>query len=503
MFDDSQIDGSSPHTCVVGAGVGGLSTAIRLQAAGHRVTLYDTHDWPGGKMRTVASEAGPVDAGPTVLTMRHVFDELFEASGTKLDDQITLVEEPCIARHFWSDGSTLDLTNDHEINETAIAKFAGNTVAKEYRLFSKEAKQLFDLFSAPMMQKAEPSLLELGRLSLQNPQHLRTLSPFATLKSHLDRRFSDPRLIQLFGRYATYVGGSPLAAPALLALIWHAEASGVWRVEGGMGNLAHVLADRFVALGGSLKLSTPVAEILTTSGRAHGLRLTSGETVPADLVVYAGDPRALAEGKLGSAAQMIAPQTLSRPRSLSARVWSFAAETRTTLDLAHHNVFFGTSRTAEFEDLAGGAMPTDPTIYVCAEDRGDGAARISGPERFEIILNAAPLTDAAAPPDEEETCRQTTFQTLERFGLRFEPKPTTRSLATPTTFDTLFPGSAGALYGQTPHGMIAALKRPRARTRIPGLYLAGGGAHPGAGVPMAALSGKHAAEAILMDHVST
>ena len=503
MFDADHLKGAQPIVAVIGAGVGGLAAALRLQAAGHRVTVFDNHHWPGGKMRTIPSLAGPVDAGPTVLTMRHVFDDLFAATGARLDDHVTLIREDLLARHFWPDGSTLDLTTDHDANAAAIERFASKTVALEYERFTRDAAELFDLFSEPMMLQPEPRIAQLARAALSRPRHLATLSPLATLRAHLTRRFSDRRLAQLFGRYATYVGGTPLAAPALLSLIWQAEAAGVWRVRGGMHKLAEALTERLSAIGGTVRLGTAVSTIQTDAGRATGVTLADGSRFLADKIVFAGDPRALATGRLGSGVTSIAAQTKTVPRSLSARVWSFAAQPQGQVELAHHNVFFANSETSEFEDLAGGAMPSDPTIYICAEDRGTGAAAPTGPERFEIILNAAPLTDATPQPDEEETCRQTTFQTLARFGLTFDPMPPTTSLATPRLYEALFPASAGSLYGQTPHGMTAALKRPRARTPIPGLYLAGGGTHPGAGVPMAALSGKHAAEAILKDRVST
>ena len=502
MFDADQMRGSGLSAVVVGAGVGGLAASLRLQASGVSTTVLDSHDWPGGKMRQVSSPAGPIDAGPTVLTMRHVFDDLFAKTGASLDDHVALIREPCLARHFWRDGSMLDLTDDHEINAEAVAKFAGETARSEYMRFSQEAASLFELFRSPMIETAEPRLKELAKTSLGNPKHLGVLSPFAKLSRHLRRRFSDDRLSQLFGRYATYVGGSPFASPALLSLIWHSEASGVWRVSGGMHQLAVALADRFQAMGGTLRLSSPVSEILINSAKVSGVRLRTREKIEADIVVYAGDPRAIATGRLGADVAHVASQTKVLPRSYSARVWSFASKLSEGPQLAHHNVFFGRDANAEFKDLAAGRMPTDPTLYVCAEDRGTGSPRPIGIERFEIILNAAPLTKAGPNIDEEETCRQTTFQTLARFGMTFDPTPATSALATPSTFEALFPGSAGALYGQSPHGMTASLKRPRARTDIPGLFLAGGGTHPGAGVPMAALSGKHAAEAIMKDHVS-
>ncbi len=503
MFDANPKPSPSNPVLVVGAGIGGLCTALRLQAEGHQVTLLDVHDWVGGKMRSAPSDAGPVDAGPTVLTMRHVFDALFQASGSRLEDHVTLIEEPHIARHFWRDGSRLDLFSDQDRSADAIATFAGKDAAKAFRGFSKDAREIFQMFDAPMMQAAEPHLGPLAAAALSAPRHLAALSPFATLAGSLQRRFHDRRLVQLFGRYATYVGGSPYQSPALLSLIWQAEVAGVWRVEGGMHRLAKAIADRFQALGGAVRLCTPVAQINISNGGVTGVTLNDGEQLIAKLVVFNGDPRALAGGRLGSDVTHIAPQTLTKPRSLSARVWSFAAQTRENPGLAHHNVFFAGDPRAEFDDLKAGYIPGDPTLYVCAEDRGSGQSRPVGTERFEIILNAAPLTTGKTDPKETETCRQVTFPTLARFGLCFASDPPDTALSTPTTFNQMFPASAGSLYGQTPHGMTAALKRPKARTAVRGLYLAGGGTHPGAGVPMAALSGRHAAEAIMTDLVST
>ena len=487
---------------VIGAGFGGLTSALLLRASGMDVTLLDQHHWVGGKARAVPSSAGPVDAGPTVLTMRHVFDQVFAATGARLDDYATLVREPLLARHFWPDGSSLDLSDDREVSAMAIAEFAGAKAAQEFLTFAEEAEDLFRIFDAPMMQAPEPSMADLTRAALSAPRHLPTLSPLATLARKLKQRFTDPRLRQLFGRYSTYVGGVPGRSPALLSLIWNAEESGVWRVEGGMHSLADAMGRRFQDLGGQVQLGTAVAEIATSGNQVTQIALSDGQKIPADIVVYAGDPRALATGMLGPLVSHVAPQTVTAPRSLSARVWSFAAPAK-GLDLAHHNVFFAADPASEFRDLTAGRIPSEPTLYVCAEDRGTGQTSPKGDERFEIILNAAPLTDGAPDPREVEICRQLTFPTLARFGLTFSTDPPDTALATPGTFETLFPGSAGSLYGQSPHGMTAALKRPRARTPVRGLFLAGGGTHPGAGVPMAARSGQHAAAAITKALAST
>lgn len=486
---------------VIGAGLGGLSSALRLVHQGLSVTVVEAQSGPGGKMRTLPSLAGPVDAGPTVLTLRHVFDDLFESVGTRLSDHVTLTPDDILARHWWPDGTTLDLHADPEMSARAIRDFAGPRAEQEFRAFGAHATRLFDAFDAPMMQEPDPRLASLARAVLRNPTLIPSMAPLATLAGTLARRFTDPRLRQLFGRYATYVGGSPYAAPALLALIWSAEARGVWRIHGGMHRLAIAMADLAAEKGASFRYNCAAKRIEAQGNRVAAVHLADSSRIAANCIVFNGDPSALARGLLGTAAQRAVPATAVTPRSLSAYVWTFAARPIGST-LAHHNVFFCDDYRAEFDDLAAGCMPTAPTLYVCAQDRG-GIAPL-GPERFEIIMNGPPAAlGAPADPQEAKTCRTRVFDTLARFGLRFDPPPAESALTTPADFAALFPGSDGSIYGRSPHGMTASLKRPRARTVLPGLYLAGGGAHPGAGIPMATLSGMHAAAAILADRAST
>ncbi|MEL7345448.1 MAG: 1-hydroxycarotenoid 3,4-desaturase CrtD [Pseudomonadota bacterium] len=478
---------------VIGAGLGGMATAIRLAAAGHAVQLFEAADAPGGKMRQLPSLAGPVDAGPTVLTMKPVFDALFAEAGARLEDRVDLVPLPELARHFWADGSQLDLYPDADASTEAIADFAGRREADAFAAFNKRASRLFEAFDAPMMQAAEPSMAKLMRTVLAEPRLLADMAPGRSLAGILKGAFRDPRLRQLFGRYATYVGGHPGQTPALLSLIWRAEAKGVWAVKGGMHGLAVAMASLARDLGVVIRYRAPVGRIEMQGGKVAGLQLETGERVSGRAVVFNGDPRALRQGLLGGGVTHAVPEAGVDKRSLSARVWTFAA-TPTGPDLAYHNVFFGADPATEFGPIARGAMPNDPTHYICAQDR---IGPVDGLERFQIIINAAPQEHDK--PEELERCRTQTFQSLERFGLRFSPEPDKDTVTGPGGFHKLFPASTGSLYGLSPHGAMAAMKRPRARTTIPGLYLAGGGAHPGAGIAMVTLSGAHAAAVMSAD----
>ncbi|WP_425040146.1 1-hydroxycarotenoid 3,4-desaturase CrtD [Primorskyibacter sp. S187A] len=489
---------------VIGAGMGGLATAIRLAAAGRSVLVLDRHAAPGGRARQVPSPAGPVDAGPTVLTMRWVFDELFACAGEALEDHVTLHTQDLLARHWWPDGSTLDLYADEAQSMEAVRAFAGDKAARQFHAFTKRAACLFEAFDAPLMRAASPSIPHLVKTVAQRPALLRQMAPLSTLAQSLARSFDDPRLQQLFGRYATYVGGSPYQSPAVLALIWHAEASGVHVVEGGMHRLARAMMQLAEKLGVTFQFENHVEAIIPMGDGLHEIKTAHG-THQTKTVVFNGDPRALATGALGEGVGQVAKHTRDAPRSLSANVWSFAATPTGPRadDLAYHNVFFCADPAQEFSDLKAGQMPRNPTLYICAEDRGTPTAP-PDLERFEIIMNAPPLEQGITTRAEEaETCLTRTFPTLRAHGLTFDPIPQPRhALTGPQGFDRLFPATQGSLYGQSPHGTMAAFQRPQARTKIPGLYLCGGGTHPGAGVPMSALSGAHAAEAILTDQTS-
>jgi 1-hydroxycarotenoid 3,4-desaturase len=487
---------------VIGAGIGGLAAALRLASAGCDVLVVERASGPGGKLRTVPSVAGPVDAGPTVLTMLPVFEALFADANESLSDYLDLTRQPLLARHWWPDGSSLDLFADIDASASAIREFAGPKAEREFRAFQRRTATMFRAFEGPVMQSSRPGLAGILKSCATHPGVMPAMMPGRTLWSALSRQFSDARLTQLFARYATYVGGSPFESPALLSLIWQAEAAGVWTIDGGMRQLAEAFEKVAMRLGVQFSYGHGVDQIRRRDDGTFNVALHSGETHHVRHIVFNGDPAALSQGLVGPDVRGAVRPAGTRPRSLSAWVWSFAAEPRGR-DLAHHNVFFNTHYRREFSAISKGRMPGDAALYVCAQDRGHGDPP-TGPERFEIILNGAPVgSDRTRDPEEYMTCLTHTFDALSARGLDFTPLPERPSLTTPHDFARRFPGSAGSLYGRSPHGMMASFHRPTVQSLNPGLFLAGGGVHPGAGLPMAATSGRLAAEAILKDLAST
>lgn len=487
---------------VIGAGIGGLAAAIELARQGLEVVILERGPAPGGKMREIQVGGERIDAGPTVLTLRWVFDELFARAGANLDAHVTLQRAEVLARHAWSVSERLDLYADTQRSADAIAAFSSPAEARRFLDFAARARRVYQTLERPFLRAPRPTPFSLSRrVGLRRIGDLWNIQPFARLWHALGRHFEDPRLRQLFGRYSTYCGSSPFLAPATLMLVAHVEQQGVWLVSGGMQRLAEALAGLARRLGATLRTGCEVARIKVAGGGARGVELASGEHIEAGAVVSNADPAAIASGRFGDDARRAAAPVPVARRSLSAITWSMQARTA-GFPLLRHNVFFSTDYAREFQDLfARRQPPASPTVYVCAQDRTDHElAQGAGPERIFCLINA-PAAGDAEPRDrsEFETCADRTFQQLTRCGLDVQRTPQSTVLTTPTDFERLFPGTGGALYGQATHGWRTSFTRPGSRSRIPWLYLAGGSTHPGAGVPMAALSGQLAAENLLAD----
>ena len=486
---------------VVGTGIGGLTSAALLAAQGCDVTVLDMAEGPGGKARQDNCGGVGIDAGPTVFTKRDVFADIFAACGGSLDEAVALRPATTLARHAWSIDENLDLFADPAASEDAIARFAGPAEARGYVRFKQAAKRAHDTLDPTFMRATKTWPLGLmGRIGLGRSSDMLAIRPMRTLWSVLGEFFEDPRLRQLFGRYATYCGSSPLEASATLMLIAHVEAEGIWLIDGGMSALSTALEDLGKRNRARFRYRARVDEVIVERGCAAGVRLASGERLFADRVVMNADPAALASGLFGKEAARAVPGLRSADRSFSAMTF-LGQVSASGFDLSHHNVFFSPDYRAEFAAIKRGRLADTPSVYLCAQDRGVDATTRIGAERVQIIVNAPANGDTHKYSEQEiASCRSHMLEALNRGGLTLQGE---LHATTPTDFDRRYPATGGALYGRASHGWAASFRRPGASTRIPGLYCAGGGTHPGAGVPMAALSGQIAAASLLSDLAST
>ena len=493
---------STPRVLVVGAGIGGLVSALVLAHRGLDVTLLESAATPGGKIRQVQVDGVGVDSGPTVFTMRWVLDQMLQEMGTSLSDILKLEDIGVLARHAWDGHSqTLDLLSDTSATADAIAAFSSPQEARRFLGFCKEARNLYDALEKPYIRSERPNLLGMvGDLGFQGLATLTGLGPFASLWRSLGRHFHDPRLQQLFGRYATYCGASPWSAPATLMLVAQVELDGVWSVSGGMYEVAKALAQLGEKWGVKPRYGNACERILTQGGRVSGVQLDSGETIEADHVIFNGDVAALSQGRLGDAVRPSFQAVPAHQRSLSAFTLSMHAKT-SGFPLVRHNVFFNQNYRHEFDDIfQKRRLPEQGTVYVCAQDRSDAGLAQSGSERILCLVNAPADGDTHSFNSSEiHACESSSLALMRRCGLEIEASPQQVVRTLPQDFARLFPGSGGALYGQATHGWMSAFARPSSRSKVPGLYTAGGSVHPGPGVPMAAMSGRLAAATLMAD----
>ena len=492
---------------VIGAGIGGLVAALELGARGMDVVVCEASSQPGGKIRQVVAGGTWQNAGPTVFTMKWVFEELFEQVGETLSDHLHLSKLETLARHVWGAGlappDRFDLLADISACANAVGEFAGAAEARRYLAFCDRTRRMYQTLESPFLRAARSNPVSLAwAVGSKRLSGLAHVSPFGLMWQELGRYFHNPRLRQLFGRYATYCGSSPFQAAATLMLIAHVEQEGVWSLDGGMHALASKLAGLAEKKGVTFRYGAKVSEVLIQGTRAKGVRLAEGDVIDAAAVVFNGDCAALAGGLLGAQATNATRASEAMQRSLSAVTWNLVAPV-SGFPVAMHNVFFSNDCQGEFDALfTQGKLPTDPTVYVCAQDHFESKPLPPNqPQRLFCLINAPANADLAHALSHSDIARAqaTTFARLARCGLELDSAARNGLRTTPADFHRMFPATGGALYGPASHGWRSAFRRPGARSRIDGLYLAGGSAHPGPGVPMAALSGRQAAASVIAD----
>ena len=477
---------------VIGAGVGGLAAAARLAAQGHRVQVHERAPTHGGKLGTFTREGFTFDTGPSLLTLPHVLAELFDDTGGPADLDLEPVDPACSYR--FADGVRLDLPSRTAAVPDALDAALGAGAGRAWQALHDRSARLWDLVDEPVLRRPL-GLVELIRMS-SRLQDLRLVAPWQSLAGLGRAMLPDPRLRAWFGRYATYSGSDPRRTPSALSVTSYVEQRyGSWYVRGGLRRIADALLLRCGELGVPVHTGSEVAQVCHKGRRVTGVRLADGREVPADVVVCNADATVLHEHLLSRWAAVRTRRILRRaPRSLAGFVLLLALEGR--VPGPPHRVWFPADPDAEFDAIFRSPQTPveDPTIYVHAPDdptlRPDNRS-----EGWFVLVNAPPHDPSGAGVDWNaaglrERYADHVLGVLAARGDDVRDRIRWREIRTPADLerDTAAPG--GAIYGTASHGARAALRRPANRSRIAGLYLVGGSAHPGGGLPLVLLSAK-------------
>ncbi|SDR30648.1 phytoene desaturase family protein [Thermostaphylospora chromogena] len=472
---------------VVGGGVGGMVTALLLARQGYGVRLYERLPRLGGKLAEYRRDGFVFSLGPSLLTLPDVF--------TRLGVELDLVEPRLLCDYRFADGSRLAAHRDPARMAAEVDRIAPGE-GPRWRAFHAWARRCLaasrrTFFAGPLTRPAAG-----GRLT-----DLLAIAPGRTLAGLARRFFRDPRLRQYVGRYATYAGSSPYRAPAALGCVPAIEHDhGGWYIPGGLPRLADTLAALLKEAGVEVFLSAEVEAVLTSGvggdGGVRGVRLTSGEVVRADAVVANTDAAAL-YGRLLPDRRRLRRITRIGPSS-SVLLLLAAVEGRTE-GLAHHTVVFSADYAAEFTDIFRRRRPpADPTVYIGCSAVDDPAQAPAGAENWTMLVNV-PARDPSEWPVTPEAYRDLVLERLARRGHDLTGRLRFVDLFTPADLRERYGAWHGAIYGTAYDGPLAPLRRPGNRGPRRGLYLVGGSAHPGGGLPLVAMGGRIVASLIRED----
>lgn len=489
---------------VIGAGIGGLAAAARLAVKGHKVTIVEQSEHPGGMARGYAHGGFAFDLGPTKLQLPAVYRDLFLKTGASLEDSVDLVEVSGGTKYRWPDGSEVTVPS---VGGTAAARALGAALGSEndarWRELTKRAGEMWRIIRPELLERQFQSAAELDSVTATR-QARKTLTPTWSLRKLAKKSFKDHRVRQLVEQYALATGSDPRLAPAALITNAYVEQTfGTWWITGGIHQLVAALTARCVERGVEIRLKTRALEILIEQGEVAGVVLADGSRIDAGVVVANTNPHALQHLLRNSTTSPVANAAATTTPTNSVFT-ILAAAHGTTPGVAHENVFLSPDPTAELDQLSRGLVATQPTIRACVP--ADAAMHPPNHEAWTIHVTAPRHQEAGnrsnwpgldwSEPGLSESYAQLIFDELRARGVNLRSRLLWHEIRTPADLARETGSPGGAAFGSAPTDWQDSWLKPTIQTQIPGLFLVGGSTQPGAGLDRIGIGAEILAETI-------
>lgn len=474
---------------IIGSGIGGIATALRLRSMNYDVTVFENNNYPGGKLASF--DLGPYrfDAGPSLLTMPHFIDELFDLFNENPRDYFNYKKKDISCRYFWDDGTKLNAYSEKSkfINEINKVLGVKESTISTYLL---NAKRKYDLTKSMFLEQSLHKLKTyLSKDLLIGLSNVFSFQINKTLNQVNELELKEPHLVQLFNRFATYNGSSPYKTPGMMTLVQHLEQEyGTYVSDKGMNNITKSLYDLALRQGIDFKFNSFVSQILVSDKRAIGVSVGE-ESYSSDIVVSNMDIVPTYRNLLKNHYQP--EKTLSQERSSSALIfyWGINKEFK-NLDL--HNIFFSNDYKKEFQSIfEKKSIFSDPTVYINITSKDVKGDAPDNCENWFVMINSP--NDSGQDWDNMiDEVKNNILKKINRLlNIELEDYIEYEKVYTPKTIESNTQSYMGSLYGSSSNNLMSAfLRHPNFSNKILNLYFCGGSVHPGGGIPLCLLSAK-------------
>ena len=474
---------------VIGSGIAGLASALRLRAKGFEVMVFEANSYPGGKLHAFESKGYKFDYGPSLFTMPHFVDELFHSFDENPRKHFNYIKKDTICNYFWEDGTTFTVPASKEDFISRAAEVFHEPVQNLERYLSNSEKK-YDLTASLFLEKSlHKTSTYLNADAVKGVLNIPRLDLNTNLNSVNEKYFDHPKLIQLFNRFATYNGSNPYSTPGIMSLIPQLEMRfGTYYPSGGMHEITQSLYRLAVNKGVSFSFDAKVDEVLFEQGKVKGV-VANGKAYKADLVICNMDIFSAYQTILQKAPKP--KKVLKQERSSSALIFYWGIkESFPELDL--HNIFFSEDYQREFEAIfKKHEVVDDPTVYINITSKEDPHHAPKGAENWFVMIN----TPSNKGQDWEKIKQEAKAAIIAKLS-RILKKDIASLIETEEVLDPIrierdTSSNEGSLYGTSSNSKFAAfLRHPNFSSSIKNLYFCGGSAHPGGGIPLCLLSAK-------------